>query len=390
MSRLILALNSGSSSIKCALVNINSDETVIARGELMRIGLKGGSFKVLDWNGNWLVEEDNHFPGHEDALKRLFEWLRHSEYPIKGIGHRVVTGGPRFRDHQEVSQKLIATLKELQSLSPLHLPPEILGIEMAKKEFPLSPQVACFDTAFHKSMPPESRLYALPPRFEQEGIFRYGYHGLSYEYITTEIEQEKLKNVVMAHLGNGASMAAVQSGRCLDTTMGFTPAEGLVMGTRAGDLDPGVMIYLASEKGMTPGELRELVNEQSGLKGVSELSSDVQVLLEAEKDSPKAAEALLLFCYRAKKAIGALAAALGGLDALVFTAGIGEHSAEIRRRICTGLEHLGIELSDERNKSNQKIVSKPNCKVKVFVIPTDEELMMARHTHRLLFSERTA
>ncbi len=385
MTLTILTINAGSSSIKTSLFRFNHGETMLAIGQLSRIGLKGSSFELIDWNGNWLVNEKTALASHDEAYKKLFGWLKESGFGLDGVGHRIVHGGPNYRSHQPITPDLLQELHRVVSYNPLHLPPEILGIEYVEKFFPNVPQVACFDTAFHQTLPSVAKYYAIPRRFSEEGIFRYGFHGISYEYIMEELQEIRKGKTIICHLGNGASMAAIKNSKCIDTTMGFTPAEGLVMGTRSGDVDPGLIIFLAAHKKMNPDQLRNMINHESGLKGISELGSDVQDLLEAESSDKKAKEALDIFCYRAKKYIGALAAALGGLNTLVFTAGIGENSPEIRARICEGLEFLGIELDEKANGENRQKISKTSGPVNVQVLQTNEELMIARHTMNIVF-----
>lgn len=387
MSKTILTINSGSSSIKSSLYRFHDDETLLARGEIDRIGMGQGSFQMLDWNGNWLVNEKCALKNHSEAFEKLFSWIRKTGFDIDAVGHRIVHGGPTYRSHQKIDSKLIEVLHKITPLNPLHLPSEIQGIEDTARFFPSLPQAACFDTAFHTSMPLKAKLYPIPRKLADEGIFRYGFHGLSYEYILQELKQIPDK-LIIAHLGNGASMAAVQQGKCLDTTMGYTPAAGLMMGSRCGDIDPGILIYLAAQKGYSPDDLRNMVNKQSGLIGISEISSDVKELLDREGTHQKAKEALDLFCYRAQKFIGAFAAALGGCDTLVFTAGIGEHSSEIRQRICDPLKFLGIDIDSRSNKNNFPKISSDTSGVQVLVIRTNEELMIARHTLRVLFAEK--
>jgi acetate kinase len=270
----------------------------------------------------------------------------------------------------------------------------IAAIEAVGRAYPAVPQVACFDTAFHSRMPRVARLYALPSRLAEEGIIRYGFHGLSYEYVMEELRRLEPEaaagRVVVAHLGNGASMAAVRGGVGVDTTMGFTPTGGLVMGTRSGDLDPSVPLFLLEEQGLTPTEVSDLLNKQAGLLGVSGTSADMRDLLDREAYDGRAAEAVALFCYQAKKFLGALAAALGGLDALVFTGGIGEHSATVRERVCEGLEFLGIRLDTGRNAAHARVISSDDVSVTVRVVPTDEDLMVARHTRRLIEQESSS
>ncbi len=384
MALTILTINAGSSSIKVSLFRFNQGETMLAIGQIDRIGLKSSSFELADGNGNWLVNEKAALANHDEAYKKLFGWLAESGYDLDGVGHRIVHGGPNYRSHQPITPDLLEELHRVVSYSPLHLPPEILGIEYVEKFFPNAPQVACFDTAFHQMLPNVAKYYAIPRRFSEEGIFRYGFHGISYEYIMEELQEIRKGKTIICHLGNGASMAAIKNSRCIDTTMGFTPAEGLVMGTRSGDVDPGLIIFLAAHKKMNADDLRNMINHESGLKGLSELGSDVQDLLEAEASNNKAKEALDIFCYRAKKYIGALAAALGGLNTLVFTAGIGENSPEIRQRICKGLEFLGIELDKKANRENREKISKKSGPVNVQVLQTNEELMIARHTMNIV------
>ena len=277
-------------------------------------------------------------------------------------------------------------------IAPDHLPQSIQAMQAAVKAYPNLPQVACFDTAFHRHMPRIAQLYPLPRHFADEGVIRYGFHGLSYEYIMQELRamapQEAEGRVLIAHLGNGASMAAVRGGIGIDTTMGFTPAGGLMMGTRTGDLDPGVLLYLLAERGMTPAALNELVNRQAGLLGVSGISADMRDLLERESADGHAAEAVALFCYQAKKYLGALAAVLGGLDTLVFTGGIGEHAASVRLRICEGLEFLGIRIDPRRNEAHAPVISREGSSATVRVMQTDEDLMIARHTRELMEQSR--
>jgi acetate kinase len=286
---------------------------------------------------------------------------------------------------------LVADLQTLVPIDPNHLPQAIAAIEAVGRAYPTVPQVVCFDTAFHSRMPRVARLYALPRQLAQEGIIRYGFHGLSYEYVMEELRRldrdAAAGRVVVAHLGNGASMAAVRGGVGVDTTMGFTPTGGLVMGTRSGDLDPSVPLFLLEERGLTPTEVSDLLNKQAGLLGVSGTSADMRELLDREPDDMRAAEAVALFCYQAKKFLGALAAALGGLDALVFTGGIGEHSATVRERVCEGLEFLGIRLDPERNAAHAPVISSDDAAITVRVVPTDEDLMVARHTRRLIEQE---
>jgi len=329
-------------------------------------------------------------PDRVQGTGRLLDWLeaRQEFASIRAVGHRVVHG----MGHTEVARVTPEVVDELHHATPYapdHLPREIELIEAFRTRYPGLPQVACFDTAFHRGMPPVARLLPIPRRYQAKGLRRYGFHGLSYAYLLEELArvagpEAAQSRVILAHLGNGASLAAIQGGTSIDTSMGFTPAAGLVMSTRTGDLDPGVVSFLAHTEQMTASQFHEMVNHESGLLGVSEISSDMRDLLAREADDVRAAEAVELFCYQAKKWVGAFAAALGGLDTLVFSAGIGERSAPIRTRICSGLGFLGIELHDVRNATHASVISTDASRVTVRVIPTDEEQMIARSVSRLL------
>jgi acetate kinase len=386
--RQILTINSGSSSIKSSLYLMGTSEELELFGSLERIGLDPGILHVKRADGETLTEQRLHLADHSAALETLLRWIE-GGHTLDAVGHRIVHGGHWYQKPEMVTPELIATLKTLVPFAPLHLPHELAAIETVCRHYPSLPQVACFDTAFHRTLPPVARRLPLPRRMEQEGIVRYGFHGLSYEYIMQEIAREagaEAANgrVIIAHLGNGASMAAVCGGKCADTSMGFTPTGGLMMSTRTGDMDPGVIFYLLEEKALAPSFVKELINRYSGLLGVSGVSPDVQDLLAKEAEDPHAAEALELFCYLCRKFIGALAAALGGLDTLVFTAGIGENAVAVRQRICQNLEFLGIRLDPARNERNAPVISHDGSPVTVRVIKTNEALMIARHTQQLL------
>ena len=392
----LLTINTGSSSLKAALYRLREDttETPELRVEAIRIGGRGGSVRLVDGRGETLDECRDDLPDHAAALDALMSRLRDwglDRDNLAAAGHRVVHGGDRHREPQRVAPGVVADLRALVPIDPNHLPQAIAAIEAVGRAYPAVPQVACFDTAFHRRMPRVARLYALPSRLAKEGIIRYGFHGLSYEYVIEELRRLEPEaaagRVVVAHLGNGASMAAVRDGVGVDTTMGFTPTGGLVMGTRSGDLDPSVPLFLLEERGLSPTEVSDLLNKQAGLLGVSGTSADMRDLLQREADDARAAEAVALFCYQAKKFLGALAAALGGLDALVFTGGIGEHSATVRERVCEGLAFLGIRLDPDRNAVHAPVISSDAAAVTVRVLPTDEDLMVARHTRRLIEQE---
>jgi acetate kinase len=387
----ILTINSGSSSIKFSLYVLGETERLVLRGELGRIGVSQGFLQAKDQAGNQLTAQELDLPDHVAALKTLFDWLQSHEAGkgLEAVGHRLVHGGPAHIKPQLVSAELIEGLKQLIPLAPDHLPDEIKGLETVHRLFPELPQVACFDTAFHRHMPEVAQRYPLPEPLYREGLRRYGFHGLSYEYILQELAQEAGApaahgKLIVAHLGNGASMAAIAGGRSLDTTMGLTPTGGLVMSTRVGDLDPGVILYLLQEKGMTAAAVNHLINQQAGLLGISGISSDMQDLLAQADTKTDAALAVDLFCYQARKFVGALAAALGGLDTFVFTGGIGENSATVRARLCAPLEFLGIRLDQGLNEGNAPIISRPDSPVTVRVMKTNEELMIARQTRDLV------
>jgi acetate kinase len=399
-SRRVLTINAGSSSLKSTLYqDEHQDEyhdghqqdpgrslSQCLSAEVVRIGSHGCRMRIADASGKTLLDSELAVPDHRAATEALFEWIagQPAYRQFDAVGHRIVHGGSQYSQPQLVTSDLINALSGMISLDPDHLPQAIAGLQSVSRLYPSLPQVACFDTAFHRQMPKVAQMYALPRKFFDEGIVRYGFHGLSYEFIVKELQALDGElaggRVVAAHLGNGASMAAIRDGKSIDTTMGFTPTEGLVMGTRSGDIDPGVLIYLALEKKMSPDEIESLINNQSGLLGVSGISEDVRDLLEKEATETGAAEALDLFCYRAKKYIGAYAAVLGGLDILVFAGGIGEHAAPIRGRICHGLETLGIRIDQTRNDANAAIISADESPVKVRVIKTNEDLIIASHT----------
>ncbi|HCB57047.1 MAG TPA: acetate/propionate family kinase [Arthrobacter bacterium] len=390
----ILTINTGSSSLKVALFEMGRGETRILSGEIERIGVPGGRLRLTDAHGAILIDQRGDFSDHDAALEAVLAWLRQHrpELSLDAVGHRVVHGGIHYQEPQRVTPEFIAILQGMAPIAPDHLPQSIRAMQVAVKAYPNLPQVACSDTAFHWHMPRIAQLYPLPRHFADEGLIRYGFHGLSYEYIMQELRalapKEAEGRVLIAHLGNGASMAAVRGGIGIDTTMGFTPAGGLMMGARAGDLDPGVLLYLLAEREMTPAALNDLVNRQAGLLGVSGISADMRDLLKRESTDGHAAEAVGLFCYQAKKYLGALATVLGGLDTLVFTGGIGEHAASVRLRICEGLEFLGIRIDPLCNEAHAPVISPEGSSATVRVMRTDEDLMIARHTRELMEKNR--
>ena len=311
----------------------------------------------------------------------------HSVPGPDGVGHRLVHGWPDHVMHEKVTPELMNTLRSLISLAPLHLPGELKGIDAIAEHYPGVSQAACFDTAFHSRMPETAKWLPIVRSLRHEGIYRYGFHGLSYEYVTRSLKKALQGSAIIAHLGNGASMAALKSGRPQDTTMGLSALSGLMMGTRSGDLDPGILLYLMDEKGYDARQLERLLNYRSGLLGVSGISSDMKTLLEKRATEPHAAQAVELFCYIARKHIGALTATIGGIDTLVFTGGIGERAAPVRWMICHGLDYLGIRLDPEKNDVQADVISIENSPCTVRVIHTNEDLMIARHTRNLLFGE---
>jgi acetate kinase len=383
----ILCINVGSSSCKFALYSVAGGvESVVAEGAADRIGTSGGKIEIRDANGRALAKSDRALARPQVAVDALFDQFERLKLPpLDAVGHRIVHGGAHHVAPEIVTPALLADLKSLIPFAPLHMPGGIEGIEAVAGRHPKLPQVACFDTAFHRGMPERAERFPLPRQLFEAGVRRYGFHGISYEYIVHALGAAIPPRLIIAHLGNGASMAAVQNGRPLDTTMGFTPAGGFMMGTRPGDLDPGVILYLLAQKGYDAAQLGELVNLKSGLLGVSGVSSDLKTLMDARASNADAAIAIEMFCYQIRKAIGALAAALGGLDLLVFTGGIGEHAAPIRAEVCAGLAHLGLALDPRGNDSNADTISTADSRCRVRVIPTDENLMVARHTTRLVF-----
>jgi acetate kinase len=382
----VVALNAGSSSLKVGLFAIDArGEECLARGSVERIAKETGSIALTDGGGRILVERDAPCADQVQALHTIFDALGRASLPTAAaIGHRLVHGGPDRSAPARIDAKLRGSLDALVHFAPLHLPAELAVLDAAAARFPQVSQVACFDTAFHRGMPEVAERFALPRDLYEEGVRRYGFHGLSYEYVVETIGAAKLGRAVIAHLGNGASMVAVKDGRSVDTTMGLTPAGGLVMGTRPGDLDPGVLVYLMDHSVGGTRELETLVNRRSGLLGVSGTTSDMKMLIEASAHDARAALAVEMFCYAARKFVGAFAAALGGLDTLVFTGGIGERAALVRERICAGLGHLGVAVDLASNDRAETCVSAAGSACRVLVVPTDEERMIARHTFRVL------
>src|ERR1022692_2588624 len=387
----ILTINGGSSSIKFAVFEAGESLRRILGGAIERIGLPEATLRVKGLN-----QADNFSrlvtaPDHTAAVGALMDWIedRGGRDALTAVGHRVVDGRPKYSQPQRITAEMIEELRRLSPFDPDHLPEEILLTEAFHRRFPNLPQVACFDTAFHHDLPRVARLLPIPRRYKAQGVRRYGFHGLSYSFLLGELArlagtEAAQGRVILAHLGNGASLAAVHHGKAVDTSMGFTPTAGVPMSTRSGDLDPGLVWYLARTEKMSAKQFNEMVNFQSGLLGVSETSSDIHDLLEHETQDVRAAEAVALFCYQVKKWIGAFAAALGGLETLVFAGGIGENAPTVRARICDGLEFLGIELQEKRNAANEGVISSAASRVAIRVIRTDEEHMIAKTVCRVL------
>jgi acetate kinase len=386
----VLAINGGSSSIKFALYQVGEALEQRLYGKVDRIGLSGTNLTFHDPDGKPQASRSLAAADHKSAASFLMDWFEAQTVfaSVKAVGHRVVHGMTHSAPEQ-VTPELMDELHRITPYDPDHLPREIELIEVFRQRHPKLPQVACFDTAFHHTMPRVAKLLPIPRRFDTKGVQRYGFHGLSYAYLMEELGRlgdpaATTGCVILAHLGNGASLAAVRDGKSIDTSMGFTPTAGLVMSTRSGDLDPGLVSYLARTEQMTTTRFDQMVNHESGLLGVSEISSDMRDLLAREADAVRAAEAVALFCYQAKKWIGAFAAALGGLDTLVFAGGIGENAPLVRARICEGLGFLGIALHESRNAETADVISTDASRVAVRVIRTDEEQMIARSVCRAL------
>lgn len=386
----ILAINGGSSSIKFALYQTGDPPRRRLHGRVDRIGLSGTHLTFSDPTGNQQGSQDVGEVDHRSASNFLIGWLEKqiSLVSIRAVGHRVVNGGAKYSEPQLVSKELLDELRRIGAYAPEHLS-GIELIDLFHERVPHLPQVACFDTNFHREMPRVARILPIPRRFQAKGVERYGFHGLSYSFLMEELAgvagaEAAQGRVILAHLGNGASLAAVRGGKGIDTSMGFTPSSGVPMSTRSGDLDPGLVWYLAQAEHITAEQFHQMVNHESGLLGVSETSSDLRDLLVREADDVRAAEAVALFCYQVKKWIGALAAALGGLDTLVFAGGIGENAPVIRARICEDLGFLGVRLEGTRNEGSEPVISASASRVHVRVIRTDEEVMIAKAVSRVL------
>jgi acetate kinase len=387
----VLIINVGSSSIKFSVFELGETLKRVFTGKIEGIGQLSGHFTVKDFVGAYSESRPIGVPSYAIAGSSLFAWFqkRIDLAAFSAIGHRIVHGGPNYSSPTFITPTLIKELRRLTPLDPEHLPDEIMLIDELQLRFPKLKQIACFDTAFHHDLPRVAQQLPIPRRFEAQGMRRYGFHGLSYAHLLQELDRIAGKQtadgrVILAHLGNGASLAAIRGGRCQDTSMSFTPAAGLMMGTRSGDIDPGLVSILMKSEQLSPTLFNDMMNHESGLLGVSETSSDMRVLLANEESDVRAAEAIALFCYQVKKWIGAYAAALGGLDTLVFAGGVGENAPIIRERICAGLDFLGIQIDSRLNSGNEGLISVSGSPVEIRVIHADEELMIARSVLKLI------
>jgi acetate kinase len=387
----VLTINGGSSSIKFAVFEVGDALRRMMEGGIERIGLPEATLRVKGVNPADNFSRSVTAPDHVVAAGALMDWIeeRSRRETLTAVGHRVVHGGPKYSEPQRITAEMVQELHDLSPFDPEHLPEEILLTEAFHHRFPDLPQVACFDTAFHHDLPRVAQLLPIPRRYEARGVRRYGFHGLSYAFLMGELArlagaEAAQGRVILAHLGSGASLAAVHHGSSVDTSMSLTPAAGVPMSTRSGDLDPGLVWYLVRTEHLSAKQFNEMVNFRSGLLGVSETSADMRELLDREAQDGRAADAVALFCYQVKKWIGAFAAALGGLDTLVFAGGIGEQAPTVRARICAGLEFLGIRLDAKRNAANEGVISTAAGPVAVRVMHTDEERMIAESVTRLL------
>jgi acetate kinase len=387
----ILTVNGGSSSIKFALFDADGDMQRLLDGKIERIGSPSARMSAKGRQPSDSFSQSVTAPDHQAAVGVLMDWLgeRIGRGELAAVGHRVVHGGPRYTEPQRITPEMVEELHRLEPFDPEHLPEEIQLTGAFFRRFPDLPQVACFDTTFHRDLPRVAHLLPIPRRYDALGVHRYGFHGLSYAYLMEELarvagREAAQGRIVLAHLGNGASLAAVRAGRPIDTSMAFTPTAGIPMSTRSGDLDPGLVWYLQQTHGLNSRDFNKMVNFESGLLGISETSSDMSDLLQREANDIRAAEAIALFCYQAKKWIGAFAAALGGLDTLIFAGGIGENAPAVRLRICEGLGFLGIEIDEAQNAASAPVISKQAARVAIRVMHTDEEQMIATTVCRVL------
>jgi acetate kinase len=385
MTNLILTINTGSSSVKFTVTQADTELRLVS-GQVKQIGRENCSLAVE--YSQTKEEQPQQYQQHKEAITGILDWLDQHQVTFTAVAHRLVHGGPRHTDPQLITPALLADLQQYTSWAPDHLPPALEAIAQVQERHPGLEQVACFDTFFHTSLPAEAYSYTLPAALRKKGIRKYGFHGLSCEYILSVLEQEDpactQKKIIIAHLGNGASITAVQEGKSIDTTMGLTPTGGLIMSSRTGDLDPAVILHLQQQEHYSVEETDDLIHHQSGLKGISGISSDLQELLEQAPLQPAAQQAIDLFCYQARKHLGALIATLNGIDILVFTGGAGEKAPLIRQKICAQMTYAGIRIDLNRNEVNHSLISHEQDAVAVKVITTDEEIVLVRHAARLL------
>ena len=394
-TQTIMCINGGSSSLKFHLYEMGPSgrglsEQLLAHGAVEGIGYSKGRVWFRDGQGNSMVDSLRDEIGFEGAVEEAMNVLSSGSLPsVEAVGHRVVHGGPERHTARVITPDVLGEMQEHVAWAPLHMPTALRVIDAMETQLPGLPQVACFDTGFHSQLPEVAQRLPLPAKFYDQGIRRYGFHGLSYEYIIGELGDDAAGKVVIAHLGSGCSMVACVDGESVDTTMGMTPLGGLMMGTRSGDVDPGILLYLMREWGYDADMLERVLDRESGLRGVSDRTGSMEKLLELRAGgNAGAALAVEMFCYEARKTIGSLAAVMGGMDRLVFTAGIGEKAPLIRALICRGLEHLGIELDLVKNNEHARTISGEQSRCQVHVIPTNEDLIIARHTYRLVFGGR--
>lgn len=394
MSKTLIVLNAGSSSIKFVVFDVTDGKPVnLATGQIEGLGASVTRFSAKDGDGQMLGEQDfdaasGAITSHVEAVDLILNWIEKT-FPgseVVAVGHRVVHGGVNITKPTLITEEVVTELEALTPLAPLHQPHNVAGIRAAQAAFPGVPQVACFDTSFHRQHPFVNDVFAIPREFYNEGVRRYGFHGVSYEYVTRRLKQiaplDAEGRVIIAHLGNGASMCAVRYGHSIASTMGFSALDGLPMGTRCGNLDAGVLLYMLDQKKMTPAEIRQLLYTKSGLLGLSGISQDMRDL-EAS-DTREAREAIDYFVFRVRREVGALSAALDGLDAMVFTGGIGENSWRVRERVLQSMQWIGIELDEEANHRNARLISSPLSRVRVYIVRTNEGLMIAEHTLNVL------
>lgn len=387
----IVTLNAGSSSIKFSIFSVDGDFVRLWDGAVEGIDTSNAVLVISDKDGGEVMHQSVPLGSRILVTDLVLDWLRvkAQELHIVAVGHRVVHGGPRYTATTLITPEVITELQKIAPYAPKHLPDALHLIELTISTFPNTPQVACFDTAFHSDMPKVASTFPIPRRYTTAGVKRYGFHGLSYQYLIHELDlrfgnERKEGRVIMAHLGNGASVTASVHGKSVDTSMGFTPCAGIPMSTRSGDLDPGLVEYLMNTEGLDASAFHHLVNSESGLLGISETSSDMKVLLDTASTDERAEEAVAIFCYQIKKYIGAYSAVLGGVDTLLFSGGIGERSPEIRRRIVEGLDYLGITVDRGKNEANETELSPPGSRVLVAMFHTDESWTIANETNHII------